>query len=86
MLDLLLLCENLLVEQVNLLSRSGIVIVLGLLARSRGFTTDVVEGVLAVGAKLGMFEFPGLEEKVCVSQRKNHFEASQRKCAGRERS
>jgi hypothetical protein len=86
MLDLLLLCENLLVEQVNLLSRSGIVIVLGLLARSRGFTTDVVERVLAVGTKLGMFEFPGLGEKMCVSQRKNHFEASRRKCARRERT
>jgi hypothetical protein len=45
------------------LSRGGVVIVLGLLARSRGFTTDVVERVLAVGTKLGVFEFPGLGEK-----------------------
>lgn len=67
MLDLLLLSKNLLVKQVDLLSWGGVVIVLGLLSRSRGFTANVVKGFLAVGTKLRVFEFPRLERWTCVS-------------------
>lgn len=59
-LDLLLLRDNLLVEQVDLLGGNGIVVILGLLAGRRGFSADVVQRFLAVGAELGVFEFPGL--------------------------
>ena len=60
MLDLLLLGEDLLVEEVDLLGRNGLVGRLGLLARSRRFSANVVEGFLAVGSKFGVFKFPGL--------------------------
>jgi hypothetical protein len=42
MLNLLLLGDNLLVEQVDLLSGCGVVVGLGLLARSRGLPADIV--------------------------------------------
>ena len=61
LLDLLLLRQNLLVQQVNLLRGDGVVIILGLLARGGGLATNVVEGFLAVGAKLGVFELPCLK-------------------------
>jgi len=59
-LDLLLLRDNLLVEQVDLLSGNGVVVTLGLLAGRRGLSADVIQRFLAVGTKLGVFEFPGL--------------------------
>jgi hypothetical protein len=42
MLDLLLLGDNLLVEQVNLLRGSGLVVGLGLLAGGRGLPANIV--------------------------------------------
>jgi hypothetical protein len=60
MLDLLLLREDLLVKQINLLSGSGVVVALGLLAGSGSFAANIVEGILAVGTELGVFKFPRL--------------------------
>lgn len=60
MLDLLLLGENLLVEEIDLLGRDGLVVTLGLLPGRRCFAPNVVKRVLAVGAKLGMLKLPGL--------------------------
>ena len=42
MLDLLLLGDNLLVEQVDLLGGDGLLVALGLLARSRSLPADIV--------------------------------------------
>lgn len=60
MLDLLLLRDDLLVEQINLLGGHGFLVGLGLLARRRGLSADIIQGFLAVGTELGVFELPGL--------------------------
>lgn len=60
MLDLLLLGHDLLVEQVDLLCWGGLFIALGLFSRCGCFASNIVEGLFAVGAKLGVLEFPCL--------------------------
>lgn len=59
-LNLLLLGEDLLVEQVDLLSGDRVICGLSLFARSRRFAANVIERFFAVGTKFGVFKFPSL--------------------------
>ena len=60
MLDLLLLRHDLLIHKVYLLRGQAIVVDLGWFPRCRSLTSDIIQGVLIIGLKLGMFELPGL--------------------------
>lgn len=59
-LDLLLLCHNLLVQQIDLLCWNRIFVVSGLLARGRRLPSNVVQRLFAVGPKLRVLKFPCL--------------------------
>ena len=59
-LDLLLLRHNLLVQQIDLLGGNGFLVLSSWLARGRGFSSDIIQRILIVGAKFGVFEFPSL--------------------------
>jgi hypothetical protein len=59
-LDLLLLRNDLLVEQIDLLSGYRFFGACGRLAWRRGFATDIIEGILAVSPELRVLEFPCL--------------------------
>jgi hypothetical protein len=59
-LDLLLLGHDLLVEEVDLLGRNRVIVVLGLLSRSRCLSADIIEGFFAVRPEFWVFEFPCL--------------------------
>lgn len=60
MLDLLLLCHDLLVQQVNLLCWNRIFVFSGLFARGRCLPPNVVQRFFAVGPKFRVFKFPRL--------------------------
>ena len=60
MLDLLLLCHNLLVQQVDLLCWNRIFLVPGLFARGRRLPSNIVQRFFAVGPKFGVFKLPRL--------------------------
>lgn len=59
-LDLLLLRNDLLVEQIDLLSGYRFFGACGRLAWRRGLATDIIEGILAVGPELRVLELPRL--------------------------
>lgn len=60
MLDLLLLCHDLLVQQIDLLCWNRIFVVSGLFARGRRLPSNVVQRLFAVGPKLRVLKFPCL--------------------------
>ena len=60
MLDLLLLCHYLLVQQIDLLCWNRIFVVSGLFARGRRLPSNVVQRLFAVGPKLRVLKFPCL--------------------------
>ena len=69
MLDLLLLRHDLLIHKVYLLRGHAVIIDLGWLPRCWSLTSYIIQGVLVIGLKLGMFELPGL--RGCQSATQN---------------
>lgn len=59
-LDLLLLGHDLLVQEIDLLCRDGVIMVAGLFTGRRRFPSNIVQRFLAVGPKLGVLELPSL--------------------------